>query len=92
MSPRHKESPRWNQSDKRNYDPEKVGYTKRYSLGILNIPVSAAATEREIKVQYRRLARIYHPDKYDPTANEMSMFEAQEHFKLINNAYEYLRT
>ena len=89
MSPRHKESPRWNQSDKRNYDPEKVGYTKRYSLGILNIPVSAAATEREIKVQYRFFARIYYPDKYDTTTNEMSMIEYQEHFKPIDNAYKY---
>ena len=71
-------APRWNQSDKRNYDPEKVGYTKRDSLGILDMPISTAATEREIKVQYIRLAIIYHPDKYDPTANEMLMFEAQE--------------
>ena len=23
-----------------------------------------------MKVHYRRLARIYHPDKYDPTTNE----------------------
>ena len=89
-SPRQEESSRRNQSDQRNYDPEKVGHTKRDSLGILNIPMSA--TEREIKVQYRRLARIYHPDKFDPTTTEMSMFEAQEHFKQINNAYEYLRT
>jgi hypothetical protein len=89
-SPRQEESSRRNQRDQRNYDPAKVGHTKRDSLGILNIPMSA--TEREIKVQYRRLARIYHPDKYDPTITEMSMFEAQEHFKQINNAYEYLRT
>ena len=59
---------------------------------ILNIPVSAAATEREIKVQYRRLTIIYYPEKYDKKTNEMSMFEAQEHFKLINNTYEYFRT
>ena len=43
-------------------------------------------------MQYRRFARIYHPDKYDPKTNEMSKFEAEEHFKLLNNAYEYLRT
>ena len=88
MSPRHKEAPRWNQSEKRNYDPEKVGYTKKDSLRILNITISTAAAKIEIKVQYRRLAKIYHPDKYDPTANEISIFEAQEHFKLINNTYE----
>ena len=71
MSPRHEEARRWNQSDKRNYDPEKVRYTKRDSLGIINIPISTAATERKIKVQYRRLKIIFHPDKYDPTANKM---------------------
>ena len=43
---RHDESTSWNPSDKRNYDPEKVGYTERDSLGTLNIPISAAATER----------------------------------------------
>ena len=48
--------------------------------------------EREIKVQYQRLARFYHPDKYDPTTNKMSKSEAQVHFKLINNVYKYLRT
>ena len=45
----------------------KVGKNRKDSLGILNLPISTAATEREIKVQYQRLARIYHPDKYDPT-------------------------
>ena len=69
MSPIHEEAPKWNQSNKQNYDREKVGYTKRDSLGIINIPISTAATEIEIKVQYRCLARIYHPDKYNPTAN-----------------------
>ena len=61
---------------------------KKYSLEILNI--SFAATERVIKVQYRRLARVYPPDKYNPTTNKMSKFQSQEHFKLLNNAYEYL--
>ena len=51
--------------------------TRRDYLGILNLLVSSAATEREIKVKYRRLARIYHPDKYDPTTNKMSKIEAQ---------------
>ena len=89
-SPRQEELSRRNQSDQWNYDPAKVGHTKRDSLGILNIPMSA--TEREIKLQYRRLAKIYHPDKFDPTTTEISMFKVQEHFKQINNAYEYLWT
>ena len=44
-SPRLEESPRQTQSDNQNYDPEKVKYTRRDSLGILNIPVSSSATE-----------------------------------------------
>ena len=72
------------------YDVNRAGHTKRYSLGILEWTL--AATERDIKVQYRRLAHIYHPDKYNPTNRPMMQFEAQEHFKVVNNAYEFLRT
>ena len=50
------------------------------------------STEREIKIRYRQLARTYHPDKYNSTMNKISKSEAQEHFKLLNNAYEFLRT
>ena len=58
--------------------------------------LSLAATEREIKIMYIRLARKYHPDKYDMSSNEvseeMTWLEAQQHFQMISNAYEYLRT
>ena len=57
------------------YDVNRVGHTKIDSLGTLELPF--AATEREIKVQYKRLARIYHPDTYNPTTNPMIQFEAQ---------------
>ena len=68
---RREKSPRRTQSESQNYDPKKVGQNGKDSLGILNLPISTSATEREIKVQYRRLARIYHPEKYDPTTNKM---------------------
>ena len=35
---------------------------------------------------------FYYTDKYDPTTNELSKMEAQEQFKLINSAFEFLRT
>ena len=58
--------------------------------------LSLAATEREIKIMYISLARKYHPDKYDMSSNEvseeMTRLEAQQHFQMISNAYEYLRT
>ena len=75
-----------------NYDyvVHKVGHTRRDSLGILNLP--RTSTEREIKIRYRQLARTYHPDKYNSTTKKIPKSEAQEHFKLLNNAYEFLRT
>ena len=75
-----------------NYDyvGNRVGHTRRDYFGILNLP--RTSTEREIKIRYRQLARTYHPDKYNSTTNKMSKSEAQEHFKLLNNAYEFLRT
>ena len=70
FSPRRKKSPRRTQSESQNYDPKKVGQNRKDSLGILNLLISTAATEREIKVQYRRLEKIYHPDKYNPTTKK----------------------
>ena len=78
-SPRREKSPRRTQSNSQNYDPIKVGHNRKESLGILNLMISTAAVEREIKVQFWRLAIIYHPDNYNPTTNKMSKFEAQEH-------------
>ena len=86
--------PRQQSTRKGYYDPEQVGRTRRDSLGIFLLP--STATEREIRVQYRRLARKYHPDKYHLTLNtvssEMTELEAQVHFQLISYAYESLST
>lgn len=48
---------------------------------ILQVPVTA--TSAEIKAAYRRLAKIYHPDKSSSYADE-------ERFKQIKEAYEHL--
>ncbi|HHW45168.1 DnaJ domain-containing protein [Desulfofundulus thermobenzoicus] len=48
--------------------------------------VSRQATEKEIKAAYRKLARKYHPDLH--TGKDKK--EAEEKFKLINEAYEVL--
>ncbi|AGL02739.1 DnaJ C-terminal domain-containing protein [Desulfoscipio gibsoniae] len=49
--------------------------------------VSRDATEKEIKSAYRKLARQWHPDLHTGKAKE----EAEEKFKLINEAYEVLK-
>ena len=54
------------------------------SLHILDM--TDCATEREVKTQYRRLARIYHPDKYDQTSTQMTPRQSEEHFKIIYQA------
>lgn len=49
--------------------------------------VSRDATEKEIKAAYRKLARQWHPDVHTGKGKE----EAEEKFKLINEAYEVLK-
>ncbi|WP_425059005.1 DnaJ C-terminal domain-containing protein [Sporomusa carbonis] len=51
---------------------------------VLGVPKTA--TEKEIKQAYRQLARKHHPDLHKGEAKA----EAEEKFKLINEAYEVL--
>ena len=69
-------------------DTDVVGETRRDSLGILLL--TGRPTEREIKTRYRRLARIYRPEKHNPESTGMTSNQAEYHFKNINNAYEDL--
>ena len=55
------------------------------SLKILNL--TAPAKLSAIKKSYRKLVKIYHPDKYQ---NSTEKEIAQEKFKKINDAYHYL--
>lgn len=55
------------------------------SLKILNLPSSAKLSA--IKKSYRKLVKIYHPDKYQDLIKKEI---AQEKFKKINDAYHYL--
>jgi len=56
-----------------------------------NLGLGLGASEMEIKVHYRQLARKYHPDKNDPSAAGLTAAEASDFFKLLNNANEYLK-
>jgi DnaJ-class molecular chaperone len=60
-----------------------------HSLKILGLGLSASETE--IKVHYRQLARKYHLDKNDYVATGLTTEEAMEFFKLLNNANDYLK-
>ena len=78
-----------NAQGERDYIAENVGRSLYDSLKILGL--GFGASETEVKVQYRALCRIYHPDKHDPAKTGMSNEEASDFFKLINNAQAYLR-
>ena len=67
-----------------------VGSTMSHSLKILGL-VGFGASEMEIKVHYRQLARTYHPDKNDPIATGHTTIEASDFSKLLNNANKYLK-
>lgn len=58
-----------------------MDYRKDY-YKILEVPLSAS--KEDIRAAYRRLAKLYHPDKNGGNA------EAEEKFKLINEANEVL--
>lgn len=60
--------------------------TKFQACQILAIDINA--TPAQIKDAYRNLARQWHPDRFiDPTEKQT----AEERFKQINAAYEYLK-
>jgi DnaJ-class molecular chaperone len=71
-----------------DYDPEMVSRSLEHSFKALGLGLGA--TETEVKVRYCALARIYHPDKHDPTRTGMTQAAAADYFKLINNAQAYL--
>ena len=75
----------------RNYDPEQVGRSLYDSLKILGLGLGAS--EREVKLAYRRLACIYHPDKWEQSQGTtgMTLAETTAHFQLLNNAQSFLR-
>jgi hypothetical protein len=75
----------------RDYEPEQVGHSLYDSLKILGLGLGAS--EREDKLAYRRLACLYHPDKWDQTKEMtgLTLLETTAHFQLLNNAQSFLR-
>ena len=59
------------------------------SLGVLGLEMGV--TVREVNVRYRFLARRLHPEKHNTEVTGMTSEEAEETFKLANNAQQYLR-
>ena len=66
-----------------------VGRSMFHLLTILGLGLGAS--DMEIKVHYRQLARKYHPDKNDTNVTGLTTTKASDFFKLLNNANEYLK-
>ena len=66
-----------------------VGRSMFHSLMILELGLGASETE--IKVHYRQLACKYHPNKNEPVITGLTVTEASDFFKLLNNVQAYLK-
>src|SRR5262249_40805726 len=49
------------------------------------------ATSDEIKSAYRRLARVFHPDRFHPTSKPKEWKNAHEMLLQLNEAYQVLK-
>ena len=97
--PMHEQRPQSNPPNSAEYNPKQwlddkdfciqVGRSMSQSLTILGL--GFGASETEIKVHYRQLARKYHPDKNDLAITGLNASEASTFFQLLNNAHEYLK-
>ncbi len=73
-----------------DYIPEQVGRSLYDSLKILGL--GSGALECEVKLAYRRLAFLYHPNKWEQACKTtgMTLQDTTAHFQLLNNAQSFL--
>jgi hypothetical protein len=67
----------------------KVGHSMSHAIKLLGLGLGAS--EMEVKVRYRQMAREYHPDKYNQEVMGLTAAEASDFFKLLNNANMFLQ-
>ncbi|MFN7947458.1 MAG: DnaJ domain-containing protein [Blastocatellia bacterium] len=58
----------------------------------LILGLTASATRAEVKNAYTRLAKKYHPDRYQKSADEATLVALKDIFARIRKAYEAMRT
>ena len=89
--PNRRPPPRNQRRDRpsRPWRRNQVGVNRYDSFKILGLEIGAS--EIEVTVAYRALARIYHPDRIPNDKTDMNREEATAHFQLLNNAYRHLK-
>jgi hypothetical protein len=63
---------------------ETAGVGNNLTDSLRYLVLSLRSTEREVRVSFRQLSRIYHPDKHKPEQTGLTQREAIEKFQLIN--------
>ena len=88
--PPPQQPPQPDSTNRRDYIPEQVGRSMYDSLKILGLGLGAS--EREVKLAYRRLASIFHPGKWEHSRHTtgMTLPETTAHFQMLNNAQSFL--
>ena len=66
------------------------GYNKFHYLNFTPVILQDSAADPH-QNELSSFARIYHPDKHSTDLIGMSPNQAEEYFKLVNNAYNFLR-
>lgn len=74
-----------------NRHRDATGVSDKDRRALATLGLSVAATEDEIQSAYRRLAQIHHPDRFERLGQE-AVDAANERFKSINAAYQYLKS
>ena len=67
---------------------ECVGHNIKDSLSIFGL--GRGAVWMDVKAEFRRLSRQYHPDKHNPTRTKMTNEDSKAFFQLFNNAKDFL--
>ncbi len=60
-----------------------------HALKLLGLGIGAS--EMEVKIRYRQLAREHHPNKNNQEVTGLTTTEALDFFKLLNNANMFLQ-
>ena len=64
---------------RRRFNPDGIGKNIEDSATVLDLSPHSI-TVRQIKVQYMRLSRVYHPDKHDTNVTGLTPKEALDFF------------
>lgn len=76
--------------DKKDYQSILAVYNSDLQSAYARLQVNKNSSAEEIKASFRRLSKIYHPDKVEHLGDEYKK-EASENFQILLQAYELIK-